>query len=208
MIISHKYKFIFIKTLKTAGTSIEVDLNKVLGETDIVTEIYPPEEGCIPKNYMGYMSHMSAMRVKERVDPVVWNEYFKFCVEREPVDKVISHYCMLKNSPFLSQYWRNLTFDGYMAKREFPVDTFRYTDENGELIVDKILKYEDLENEFEDVTRELGLNLKLTSRAKSGYRKDLKITEEQAEIIYKEFSSSNKYTGYELTKFFKGDNND
>ncbi|MEL6382956.1 MAG: chondroitin 4-O-sulfotransferase, partial [Cyanobacteria bacterium J06626_18] len=31
MIISHEYKFIFLKTRKTAGTSIEIALSKFCG---------------------------------------------------------------------------------------------------------------------------------------------------------------------------------
>ena len=36
MIISHKYKFIFIKTRKTAGTTIEYNISKYLGKNDII----------------------------------------------------------------------------------------------------------------------------------------------------------------------------
>lgn len=37
MIISHKHNFIFIKTAKTAGSSIEAYLSPFCGESDIVT---------------------------------------------------------------------------------------------------------------------------------------------------------------------------
>ena len=38
MIISHKHKFIFIKTVKTAGTSIDIALSKICEPQDIITQ--------------------------------------------------------------------------------------------------------------------------------------------------------------------------
>ena len=39
MILSHKNKFIFLKTKKTASTSIELLLSKVCGKNDIITPV-------------------------------------------------------------------------------------------------------------------------------------------------------------------------
>ena len=39
MILSHKNKFIFIKSFKTASTSLEIALSKYCGEKDIITPI-------------------------------------------------------------------------------------------------------------------------------------------------------------------------
>ncbi len=120
MILSHKHKFIFIKTAKTAGTSIEVFLSRHCDPKDIVTPIAPPVEGHQPRNYEGFINpipeilerpgkffsalrhtiisrdkfynHMPASEVRSRVPADVWSSYFKFCVERNPWDKVLSHY--------------------------------------------------------------------------------------------------------------------
>src|SRR5256885_6419869 len=53
MIISHKHKFIFIKTVKTAGTSLEIFLSQHCGPDDVLSLFDPPIEGHHPRNYEG-----------------------------------------------------------------------------------------------------------------------------------------------------------
>ena len=55
MIISHTHRFIFIKTNKTAGTSIEIALASICGEEDVITPFRAENEefrvGRGPQNY-------------------------------------------------------------------------------------------------------------------------------------------------------------
>jgi hypothetical protein len=44
MIVSHRHKFIFLKTKKTAGTSIELALSELAGPEDIVTPLTKIDE--------------------------------------------------------------------------------------------------------------------------------------------------------------------
>ncbi|HEX5238971.1 MAG TPA: hypothetical protein VFW39_10990 [Sphingomicrobium sp.] len=44
MILSHKHRFVFIKGLKVAGTSIEIALAQLCGPEDIITPITPADE--------------------------------------------------------------------------------------------------------------------------------------------------------------------
>ena len=61
MIISHKYKFIFIKTYKTAGTSIEIFLSQYCADNDIVTSINPHVEPHRARNYKGLPNPLSEL---------------------------------------------------------------------------------------------------------------------------------------------------
>ena len=219
MLLSDKYRFIFIKTTKTAGTSVEVDLSHVLAETDIATPIIPAVEGHRPRNYAPtttscltkalaklrmvkprrFYNQMGAKAVRDAVGPRVFNRYFKFCIEREPVSKCISYYSMIKNSPHHSKGHSDLTWDAYVERGAFPVDTDKYVDENGELIVDYILRYECLDQELTELSKWLGFPFAgVKAKAKSGLRETITPSAAQKQKIYDAFASSLKHCPYDM----------
>jgi len=218
MIISHKYKFIFIKTRKTAGTTIVYNLLKFLGNDDIVSKSdrYSYQNSSYETKISKLLSvwnlkefskkfqknfgpHDSAVKVRKIIGSKIFDNYFKFCVEREPVDKCISYYFMRKNSSTSSIVRKKMTWEQFVKKKRFPVDTSLYID-NDKLIVDKIIKYENLEQELYSILSNLGLrDFKIqNSKNNSTREKDPLVTYEQKKIIYEKFRSSLKYTNYKI----------
>lgn len=190
MIISHKHKFIFIHSPKTAGISIKKYLAQYCGEEDIIT----PNSVTEGQNYRGlfnplpelidllknsnglnpagnpdfknlgmckeivkqflnkkkFYSHIPAVLIRSRLPQEVWNNYFKFCVERNPFDKVVSkYYFRRKNLGDLSY-----SFDDFMNDKvhyRLPYGYPLYCDLEGNVIVDRVLRYESLQQEFMEV---------------------------------------------------------
>lgn len=200
MIISHKFKFIFIKTRKTAGTSIEVFLSEFCGPDDIVTPIIPHVPPHSPRNHEGFYNHMPAHAIRSRVDPGVWNSYYKFCVERNPWDKVLSHFHMARE---ISN--GTLTFERYFQIQHFPIDFPIYTEptDSGAIIVDEVLRYESLYDDLTRTFKRLGIPFSgdLGVYAKAGHKTDPRpyaqeYSPEQAELVRWEFSTEIGLHGY------------
>ena len=216
MIISHKYKFIFVKTFKTAGSSLEVFLSQYCGKEDVLTTINPPVNEHQARNYKGYFNifneiiynnfnvklmkqtlshlyhqkkfynHMPASLIKNRISPEIWNEYYKFTIERNPWEKVVSYYYMYKKRNNL-----DISFDDFIALGDLPFNYPLYTDKNN-ILVDKIIRYENLNLELKELFDDLKIPFSsLTTKAKTNYRtkrKDYKTYYNEQTKIYIENS--------------------
>jgi hypothetical protein len=180
MIISHKHKFIFIKTSKTAGTSLEITLSAICGREDVVTTISLIDEKARlemgiygPRNFdtdpnFTFRTHATALEIKQHVAPEIWNTYFKFCFERNPWDKVISHYYWQKRNkhyPTLQHYLDAGELHNIKGVDHYTID--------GEVAVDEIYRYEELDSALAHISQKLGLTQPLQMpayKAKSQYR--------------------------------------
>jgi hypothetical protein len=220
VIISHSRKFIFIKTIKTAGSSLELALSRYCAPGDVITRLWPDEEevrrhigGVAPQNYharpprsgsvwvfsdpkwnLGFRGalmrlagrkqgrvlhqHWKAAQLRQMLPEEVWSNYFKFTIIRNPFHRIESQY-----------YWENFG----ITKYDKSVHTYESFDQwlryNGEainlnwatyteddrILVDHIIKYEELDDGLREVERRLGLDGGLvetmaTVRAKEGVR--------------------------------------
>ncbi len=201
MILSHKHRFLFIKTAKTAGTSIEIALSKFCGPEDIITPLAAQDEAIRrqrgyrgPQNYfiplkdyrkcdwlrlvtkgqrLAFYNHVGATAIKEWVGPRVWNQYYKFSFERNPWDKVVSFY---------HHYYWQFPNEAKLSLSEF-IQTgiankliglgFDLYASQGEIVTDKVGLYENIDAELELIAGKLNLPGPLElPKAKGDVRKD------------------------------------
>ena len=202
-LISYRLNFIFVKTTKTAGTSLEVHLSRYCGPEDVATPIIPPVEGHHARNYTSsatgqiFFNHQSLSDIRKHVDPVFYGQAYKFCFERHPVDKCLSHFSMLKNSPTHQSPNTPQSWEAYVERGKFPVDHPKYLDENGAPLVDRIYRYEELQADLHDIHAKLKLEpSRLAVWAKHGWREHPVVTPLHRQVIMDAFSATNDILGY------------
>lgn len=175
VVVSHEYEFVFVKTTKTAGTSIEACLSRHLPSTDSFSPICPSIDCHVPRNWElpdgnRLCNHMTMKEVRDIYGATISN-YESWCIERHPVDKCISHFAMLINSPHHNKGNENLDWSQYIANGKFPIDSEKWSI-RGEVVVDKVFDYELISTQIPDYlsSRFNILGFSLDIRAKSGFR--------------------------------------
>lgn len=164
MPISKKYKIIFIHIPKNAGESIEKTLDMYGGN---------PEEtfwGIL--NNQIVLQHLTADELKKNyLKTSLWNDYFKFAVVRNPWSKAVSEYhWYLKFGPHL-QFHEWVDTLNYRIKLNnsinineigHNIEQFRFIfDKNENLLVDKILRFENINFEFNQLCSKKNWNFNL-----------------------------------------------
>jgi hypothetical protein len=163
MLLSHRKKFINLKTIKTAGTSVEIFFEPYcLPESSSHEEAHAITETVSDAGIVGsrmelwkkehkFYSHMRAAEVREAVGEAVFNAYFKFCIVRNPFDKAVSFFWWtqfkkpgrwdeLNKAPFDSV---RAAFSAFIQSARLPADRDVYTID-GALAVDAFIRFERL----------------------------------------------------------------
>jgi len=193
MIISHSHKYIFIKSTKTAGTSIEAALSNYCAGNDIVTPLGDfafnrDETGAWVHKSMNegrYRQHDDALTIKHSLAAEVWNNYFKFSIARNPWERTLSRFFWdSRNDPTLKPrrrfyHYLGVPFDElaparqaftrFLREKEWDTnDRFYILD--GELCVDFVIRYEHLAEDLQQVCNRVGLPELELPHLKSGMR--------------------------------------
>ena len=137
------------------------------------------------------------------ISPRIWNTYYKFCFERNPWDKVLSHYFHLKKSGANDTLMEYLLHDE--AKK---IKGFEMYSVDGKVVVDRVFKYEEMKVALEEITSVLGLpeTIKMPEyRAKSQFRTDKRhyleiLDEKEIALIGQRFAREITYLGLQTIK--------
>lgn len=176
MLVSHRRRFIYLKTTKTAGTSVEV-----LFERECLPEgAYQgpahdsiereTEAGIVGARMNGvkqpgtqWLPHMPALALKAKIGPKIWDDYLKFCVIRNPFDRTVSLWWWLlgKQRQAVTAMDFAQTRQAFNAWVMSGVDLWSDRDKymiDGQLCMDRFLRYETLWADIDRLCTDLGIS--------------------------------------------------
>jgi len=167
VLVSHKYKFIYTKTVKTAGTSVESYFEKfcmdeLRWKESQAREFYESEHGII--GYRGgnadnkkWFHHMPAKTIKEYLGSEIWDSYFKFSVIRNPFDKMVSYFYFI-NKQFIQadKNTKIASFREWLKNEKYVLDRDKYVIDK-QLCIDYFIRFEDLQKGVSEVCKILNI---------------------------------------------------
>lgn len=185
MIVSHRHRFVFVKTHKTAGTSLEILLSAHAGPEDILTPIAPEDEelrrsrgGSGPQNcavpprrwdleswsnflFRGrrrrFKNHTSARQARTFLGRATWEAYHTFTLERNPYDKAVSCYFWDARKPRNRGRATPTLRDYLRTVTRDRLSNYGLYAHRGRILVDEVLRYETLADQLPALLARLGL---------------------------------------------------
>ncbi len=185
MILSHKHKFIYIKTIKTASSSIEIALSEYLGDEDIITPARSDLQQQRPKNRQAQNYQLDHPAVPKR-------PFFKRLLGRpeRPYHPSIGYYEHMPawrikayigdeiwNEYYKFSFERNpwdrqvsfynyknrnktapISFEKSLRQKKSFVNNYNLYSIEGDIALDFVGKYENLAEDFQKITDIIGLD--------------------------------------------------
>lgn len=207
MIVSHKNNFIFFKTLKTAGSSIQAALSSICGPDDILIGIMMID-GVLPDR----PSRGQLRQFRNSLVPKTYTEvsqyynvpdFFSFGFVRNPYDLVVSRYHW-----DATKFGRESPIEGFKAWTKHYIQERAYKDlqhpylgTEDSILVDFVGRYENISEDYKKIEKFINCKLPDLTHEKSGYRdKNVHYSsyydEETTKLIYNFFKLDFKLFNY------------
>ena len=215
MLLSHRYKFLFVHIAKTGGTSVRAALAPLRWRDPLYWLAFPCHRlSHLTGHRVGtkFPRHAKIIAAKEMLPQEYFEQLFKFVFVRNPWDLQVSSYHHIRRErPRLLAGIND--FASFLRWKVDPERPYQYhidtsidlqsdyvKDLNGRIIVDFIGRYERLQEDFDEVCRRLklhGRRLPHKRQAKdrdSDYRRYY--DEATAELVARHFRPDIEAFGY------------
>lgn len=159
-----KNGFWFIDIPRTSSSSIKIELSKEFGVTYGKNGIF--DEGY--NSGFIFKPHITAQEMKDTLGEKAWNKLYTFSIVRNPWDRMVSLYHYRQRDNYLSS---DVSFEEYVHKLDYEIRSNQWewdyppfylgssdfvSDKNGEIIVSKIGKFENREEDIKVIAGNIG----------------------------------------------------
>ena len=194
--VSEEHQTIFIHVPKCAGVSVRRFLEPCgfwqIRLDDHVDDIRS-----------GFYKRGTAANMLRHADRSLWNRSFKFCVCRNPYDRLVSGWCFCReqrqlNVPFdyFVRYMR--TFDSFWVDWHCLLPELQHVLIDDAPAIDTACRFDALETDFESIRQRVGRpGVALAHRNRSRHKPYQEYyTRELQDIVYERFKVDFDYFGY------------
>ena len=171
--INHDLKSIFIHVHKTGGTYISYMLHKYYGFTNYYLRRPDHDIFCMNKEkstkYLNYENRLHGVLVyyktssyinkKMNMTPQKWDSYYKFCFIRNPYDKIISAWNHVNRlgASFEAYLYLDKKCNDVEYMHVFLPQVRNIINQSGKIKIDYIGKFENLEEDFQNILKNIGI---------------------------------------------------
>ena len=218
MILSSKYRFVFVHIPKTAGISVTESLKPF--SDDRKRSLAKSIKRRLPfienPNHVHFREHEPALKMVQKLSRRRFDELTSFSVVRDPFDHAVSHYEYMKQFRIASVAEKvgAMTFNEYLryrTKKPFWNDTvfarlpdqcYFLMDSNNQICVDRLIRFENLQQEMQALAADLdlkGYQLPHKNKTKS-QRKPLRsyYDQESIDLVRKIYRRDFEHLGYSI----------
>lgn len=203
MLISESKSFLFYHVYKVAGTSIRdvlrpyVSTHQVLLQNlNYMASIAKLDLGLAPI----YSFHPRLEDVRDYLGPKFY-EYYRFSFVRNPLDwqKSLYYFMQINKRHHQHSLIKNMTFEEYLRWRmdkELKLQSSLISSRDGELLVNDVYRFENIDSEFDILKSKLGIDGQLPHKNVAGLGKKATLSRDIKDEFLDKFSLDYELLGY------------
>jgi hypothetical protein len=215
MLLSHRYRFLFVHIAKTGGTSVRAALNSLRWRDPLYYLTFPAHKmSALTGHRLGlkFPRHAHIIAAKEMLPAPYFDSLYKFAFVRNPWDLQVSSFHHIQRER--PEVMNGITdFNDFMRWKFDPARPYQYhidtslslqtdylIDLHGVIQTNHIGRYENLRDDFGEIIRHLKLPVaELPHRRKAGDRGEYRnyYASDVVDMVTQHFSRDIQMLGYQ-----------